>query len=88
MNKLEQLNDVLQTRLRYVRNWNSVTVWLSSDTEFSIKWSGNLGDPDNDGAFHTVTYPMKMLSYVIREQGRKLKKDIPVSEQAVLKVVL
>ena len=86
--QLIQLNDILQTRVKYVRSWGSVMVEQPTKNTFSIKWYSYQGDPDNTSRFQITTYPINMLGFIIKEQSRKLKKDIPKEEQEVLKSIL
>lgn len=86
--KLVILNNILQTRVRYVRSWNNVSTEMPNKSTFVIKWYNHVLDPDNDSAFQCITYPVKMIDQVTKEQLRKLKKDIPDIEREILKSVL
>ncbi len=85
---IKSLDDIIQLRLKYSRSWNKVVVYPDAKGTFSIKWSEYQGDPDNSARFQIATYPMEMMGQIIKEQKRKLKKDIPDTEQAILKAIL
>ena len=87
--KIEILDDILQTRIRYLYKWNCVKISKHNKRNFSVKWYGYyMEDPDNFGLFQETTYPMKEIDDIINDQKRKLKKDIPGNEKEVLKTIL
>ena len=85
--KIEVLNNILQTRLRYVRNWGQVEL-IHENGLLTIIWSSFLGDPDNNAFFQSTIYPECMLDKIIKEQTVKLKRDIPANERELLKSIL
>ena len=81
--KLQELNDVVSTRLRYIKRWDSVDVDVFGG-DVSITWY-NFG---NKEMFEKITYPSSTLSSVIKKQKVKLLRDIPANELTILKDIL
>ena len=82
--KLKRLDDILQARVRYVHKWNAVTLDINGTT-FTVKWHCHVDDPLNSALFMSTTYPKEYVDIYIKEQLKKLKRDIPVNELAILK---
>lgn len=81
--KLQELNDVVHARLRYIKRWNSVGVDVFAG-DISITWYNE----GNKEMFEKITYPSSILSDVIRKQKNKLLRDIPANELSILKDVI
>lgn len=86
--RLTYLNNLLQTRVRYLYRWQNASVSTPNKREFIIKYYGDTVKTNGEEGFEFSTYPISDLETVIKKQEAKLKKDIPEIEKKVLKGLL